>query len=159
MKMKEERITLALGCDHAGFAVKDEIISFIEGSGVKVTYCGTFSEESVDYPVIADAVCKKVQCGEARFGVLICGTGIGMSIAANKHPGIRAAVCWNEECASLSRRHNDANVVCLGARMLGTGDIKVIVSVFLSTGFEGGRHARRVGMLNELDGLKTVKKQ
>lgn len=153
--MKEEQITLALGCDHAGFTIKDEIISFLEETGARVSYCGTFSEESVDYPVFADAVCKKIQNGESKLGVLICGTGIGMSIAANKHSGIRAAVCWNKECASLSRRHNDANVICLGARMLDTNEIKAILSVFLSTGFEGGRHARRVGMLNELDGLET----
>ncbi|MBO4217235.1 MAG: ribose 5-phosphate isomerase B [Clostridia bacterium] len=144
-------MTVALGCDHAGFALKDDVLTYLESLGVSAVYCGTDSEESVDYPLIADAVCKKVQNGEASLAVLICGTGIGMSIAANKHTGIRAAVCWNTECASLARRHNDANVVCLGARMLDPDLIKAIVKEFISTGFEGGRHGRRVEMLNSLD--------
>ncbi len=148
------RITVALGCDHAGFSIKSEIIDFLTSMGVSVTDCGTNSAESVDYPVIADAVCGSVTSKKADRGILICGTGIGMSIAANKHAGIRAAVCWNEECASLSRRHNDANVLCVGARMLDTERIKSIITTYLNSDFEGGRHANRVAMLDALDGSR-----
>ena len=144
--------TAAFGCDHAGFEFKSRLTDFIKRSGYEVVDCGTDSAASVDYPVIADKVCKQIQSGTADMGILVCGTGIGMSIAANKHKGIRAAVCWRRECADLARRHNDANVLCLGARMLDASEMENLIAVFLSSGFEGGRHKTRVDMLNALDG-------
>ena len=142
---------IVFGSDHAGFEIRDEIISFIKSKGLEVCDCGASEPESVDYPDVADKVCKAVQSDPSSSGVLICGTGIGMSIAANKHCGIRAAVCWNEECAELARRHNDANVICLGARMLTVSEIESVISAYLGASFEGGRHERRVNKLNNLD--------
>ena len=139
---------IVFGCDHAGYEIREDIIAFLRDRGYDVVDCGSSGPGSVDYPVIADTVCKAVQSDPSALAVLICGTGIGMSIAANKHTGIRAAVCWNEECASLARRHNNANVICLGARMLTTDKIKEIIDAFLNASFEGGRHQKRVDMLD-----------
>ena len=147
--MKPRKIVI--GSDHAGFEEKKRAASELEALGVEVDDKGTFSDESVDYPDYAAAVGRAVASGEADQGVLICGSGIGVAIAANKIHGVRAAVCWNEETARLAREHNDANVLCIGARFLGPDEAARIIRTFLETDFAGGRHARRVEKLKELD--------
>ncbi|HZH27217.1 MAG TPA: ribose 5-phosphate isomerase B [Azospirillaceae bacterium] len=139
--------TIALASDHAGYALKQEIKSFLESAGYPVLDLGAHSTESVDYPDFASAMADAVRTGGASCGVLICGTGIGISIAANRHPGIRAALCHDVTSARLSRQHNDANVLALGARMVGAEVAKDCVVTFLATPFEGGRHQRRVEKL------------
>jgi len=133
-----------LGADHAGFPVKESIKKYLLESGYPLEDVGTWSDESVDYPDYARRVAERVTRGDDRFGILVCGTGIGMSIAANKHHGIRAAVCTTEFEARMARQHNDANVLCLGQRVVGVGVATAALEVFLQTEFEGGRHARRV---------------
>ena len=145
-------MNIAVGCDHAGFEgppyFKQAIVEHLIGLGHAVVDCGTFGPESVDYPDFADKVCEALLKGEAEKGVLLCGTGIGISIAANRHRGVRAAVCANEDMARLAREHNDANVLCLGRRILGLDECLRLIDVFLSTAFSGGeRHARRVAKL------------
>jgi ribose 5-phosphate isomerase B len=135
---------IALGSDHAGFEEKERLKPFLTSLGAEVRDLGTESEDSVDYPDYARAVAELVASGEVDRGVLVCGTGIGMAIAANKVPGVRAAVAWNEETARLARQHNDANVLALGARTTPEGQIPSIVRVWCQTGFESGRHALRV---------------
>ncbi len=142
---------IAIASDHAGFRAKEELKKFLAGMGHEVTDFGTFSEDSCDYSDFAFKVAKAVASGEAERGILICGTGIGMSIAANKVKRVRAAVCWNRETAKLSREHNDANVLCLGARMLGIEEIKEIAKAWLSAEFEKGRHERRVRKIREFE--------
>lgn len=144
------KIKIALGADHAGYEYKDKLINLLESNGFECTDCGTNGPESVDYPVYADKVCKLVNSGECKFGILVCGTGIGMSMAANKHKGIRAALCSDTESALLTRHHNDANVLCLGARIISFEKASEIANTFLSTDFDGGRHTRRVEMLDSL---------
>lgn len=144
--------TIAFGCDHGGFAYKKDVIDRLIANGYTVIDCGTDSTASVDYPVYADKVCSEITCGNAQLGILICGTGIGMSIAANKHKGIRAACCENTFSARMTRMHNDSNVLCLGARVLGIELVHDMIDLFVTTEFEGGRHQNRVNMLNELDG-------
>lgn len=144
---------IAIASDHAGVEYKSKLISHLKEGGYEAMDLGTYTEESVDYPVYADLVCRKLTAGEADLGILICGTGIGMSIAANKHRGIRAALCSDAESARLTRSHNDANVLCLGARMLPYDTILCIVDAFLSTPFSGGRHQRRVEMLEKFSDL------
>jgi len=135
---------IAFGCDHAGYPVKEKITEFLKSKGHTVIDCGCFSEESCDYPDYAIAVARKVSKGVAERGILVCGTGIGMSIAANKIRGIRAAVCYSEETAVLSRKHNDANILCIGSRFFNISDILRWIDVWLETPFEGGRHERRI---------------
>lgn len=147
--------TVALASDHAGYPLKEELKKHLESEGYTVTDLGTDGPASVDYPVFADRLCAAVTGGLCRLGILVCGTGIGMSIAANKHPGIRAACCSDSFSARLTRMHNDANVLCLGARVVGTGLAAELADLFLSTPFEGGRHTARVEMLNALDEKKT----
>ena len=147
--------TVALASDHAGYPLKEELKKHLESEGYAVTDLGTDGPVSVDYPVFADRLCAAVTEGRCRLGILVCGTGIGMSIAANKHPGIRAACCSDSFSARLTRMHNDANVLCLGARVVGTGLAAELADLFLSTPFEGGRHNARVEMLNALDEKKT----
>lgn len=142
---------VAIGADHAGFEVKEKIKSFLAKEGHEVIDLGTNSAESVDYPDFAAKVGKSVERGEAKFGALFCGTGIGMSITANKIKGVRAAVCHNEYVAEMSRKHNDANVFCAGARVLGYEAIEKLLKLWLATPFEGGRHEARVGKINKLD--------
>jgi ribose 5-phosphate isomerase B len=142
---------IALGCDHGGYALMREIIKCLDERGLPYKNFGTYSEDSCDYPAIAEPVSRAVASGECERGILICGTGIGMSIAANKIAGIRAALCSDTFSAEMTRRHNDANILALGARVIGTGLALHILDAFLNTPFEGGRHARRVGMLGELD--------
>lgn len=135
---------IVIGNDHAGVEFKQTILKHLENQGYEVINVGTDSLDSVDYPDIAKEVSKIVLSGEAKFGILICGTGIGISIAANKIEGIRAALSHNEFTARLSRLHNNANIVALGARVIGDELGKAIVDTFITTEFEGGRHARRV---------------
>lgn len=138
---------IAFGCDHGGFVFKKDIVTLLEQSGYTVLDMGCFSEESVDYPDFAAAVCATLQDGRAQRGILVCGTGIGMSIAANRHPHIRAALCHEAFTARMSREHNDANILCLGARVLGIGIVLDIVKTWLATEFAGGRHLRRITLM------------
>ena len=142
---------IAIGSDHRGFAVKSKIIDLVKRLGHEAVDAGADSTESVDYPDIASAVGLKVSRGEADRGILICGTGIGMCIAANKFPGVRAAPCHDDLTAEMSRRHNDLNVLCLSADMLGEKLIDRMVDIWLTTEFEGGRHARRVEKITQLE--------
>lgn len=142
---------LALGSDHGGFALKEEIKKHLDKKGIAYKDFGTYTEDSCDYPVYAEAVAKAVAGGEFELGVLICGTGIGISIAANKVRGIRAANCADCYSAEFSRLHNNANILALGARTLGDGLALKILDTFLSSEFEGGRHARRVGLISEME--------
>jgi ribose 5-phosphate isomerase B len=132
------------GSDHAGLGLRAEAIRVARQKGLEVDDIGPFSGESVDYPDYARTVAEAVALGTARFGVLVCGTGIGMSISANKVKGVRAAHCTTEYEARMARAHNDANVLCLGERVLGAGQAGAVVDAFLSQPFEGGRHQRRV---------------
>ncbi|MGB9688833.1 ribose 5-phosphate isomerase B [Thermogutta sp.] len=142
---------IAIGSDHRGYSIRPKIVTFLKNIGHEVIDLGTFSQSPVDYPDIAEAVAKKVASGEADRGILFCGTGLGMCIAANKIPGVRAAPCHDDLTAELSRRHNDANVLCLSADLLGERLITRIVEVWLNTPFEGGRHARRVEKIAEIE--------
>jgi ribose 5-phosphate isomerase B len=142
---------IAIGADHAGFAAKEEMKAVIKALGHQVLDAGTASDASVDYPDFAEKVARAVVNGEADRGVLICGTGIGMSIAANKVHGIRAAVIADEKTAELSRKHNDANVFCAGARMTPLPRIAESLKMWLETPFEGGRHQNRVNKISALE--------
>ncbi len=135
---------IAIGCDHAGFDCKEEIISMLEAENMHLKDFGTFSKESVDYPDFAHPVANAVETGEAAFGILLCGSGEGVCITANKHQGIRAALCWGQEIAELSRKHNNANIICIPARFVRDGLAEKMVDIFMNTEFEGGRHAMRV---------------
>lgn len=135
---------VAIGCDHAGFEYKEDLISFLEGKGIAFTDFGTHSTDSVDYPDFAHPVAKAVENGDASYGILICGTANGVAITANKHQGVRAAICWGEELAQLAREHNNANIICIPARFVREGDAEKMVNTFMITEFEGGRHDRRV---------------
>ena len=138
---------IALGSDHAGFPLKEEIKKHLEQCKIPYKDCGTYSLESVDYPECAVKTAKTILSGECEKGILVCGTGIGMSIAANKVKGIRAALCGDTYSARVSRAHNNANVLCLGERVIGEHLALDIVDVWLKSGFEAGRHKRRVDML------------
>ena len=135
---------IALASDHAGFSEKEKLKLLLEGLGLEVADLGTVSETSVDYPDYARKVAEQVAAGQADQGVLVCGSGIGMAITANKVPGVRAAVAWSEEIARLARQHNDANVLAIGARTTPPDEIPKIVRAWFSTNFEGGRHVERV---------------
>jgi len=135
---------VAIGSDHAGFEHKEDLISFLEAKGLAFIDFGTHSTESVDYPDFAHPVANAVEKGEASFGILICGSANGVAMSANKHRGIRAAVCWGEELAKLSREHNNANIICIPARFVREGDAEKMVQIFMSSEFEGGRHQTRV---------------
>ena len=138
---------IVIGCDHAGFQLKNQVIATLKDAGYDVLDVGTYSEESCSYPAIAHELCTKIQSGERELGILICGTGIGMSLCANKHKGIRAACCSDVFSARLTRNHNDANVLCFGARVVGYGVAMDLVNAFLEAEFEGGRHAVRVDLI------------
>ena len=140
---------IAIGNDHAGTSFKEELVTFLVNNGYEVINCGTDTDSSVDYPDFAKAVSNLVLEKKADFGILICGTGIGISIAANKISGIRAALCTNEICARLAREHNNANIIAFGARVTGVDLAKSCLKAFLSAEFEGGRHSRRV---NKIEG-------
>jgi len=138
---------IAIGGDHAAMEYKPKLIAFLEAKGHKVKDFGPFSDDSVDYPDFAHPVATAVHTSEYEFGVLICGSGQGVSMTANKHDGIRAALCWKEELAALSRQHNNANIVCLPARFISYEEAETIVDTFIKTAFEGGRHERRVNKI------------
>ncbi len=142
---------IAIGSDHGGYALKQVIISHLADRGIEFRDFGTYSEESCDYPEYGEAVGRAVASGECELGIAVCGTGIGISIAANKVHGVRAAACSDCFTAEMCRRHNDANVLALGGRVIGPGLALKIVDIFLSTGFDGGRHARRLGKLAEIE--------
>ena len=139
---------IAIGGDHAGFLYKKELKSFFESNGHTVKDFGPFSEESVDYPDFAHPLSEAVEKKEFDFGILICGSANGVAITANKHQGIRAAICWLPELAVLARSHNNANVVCIPARFIDLESAKAIVDNFLKTDFEGGRHQNRVAKIS-----------
>jgi len=149
---------IAIGADHAGVTLKDELARLLDAQGLTYTDFGTHGPESVDYPDIAAEVARAVASGAYERGVLVCGSGIGMAIAANKIPGIRAASVTDLEAARLSRSHNDANVLTLGARLTPLALAQQIVTTFLETPFEGGRHERRVNKLTDLDGAAPKRK-
>jgi len=142
---------ISIGCDHRGLHVKEKLLQLLGKLGHEVFDEGAHDSESVDYPDIASAVAGKVSSGDSDRGILICGTGIGMSIAANKFPGVRAAVCHDEIAAELSRRHNDLNVLCLSGDMLGEQRLDRMVEIWMSTEFEGGRHARRIEKITGIE--------
>jgi ribose 5-phosphate isomerase B len=150
--MRPNRI--AIGSDHAGYEAKERVKRELEARGVEVIDKGAHNLESVDYPDFGAAVGRAVASGEAERGVLVCGSGIGISMAANKVPGVRAAVCWNEETARLAREHNDANILCFGARFIEPELAARILRVFIETDFAVGRHALRVEKLSQLDNSK-----
>ncbi|MCC6160347.1 MAG: ribose 5-phosphate isomerase B [Deltaproteobacteria bacterium] len=141
---------VAIGFDHAGVDLRAVVIERIRAAGHEIVDFGTDSQASVDYPDHAHLVARAVEDGEAALGVLVCGTGLGMSYAANRHPGVRAAVCTDSYLAKMARLHNDANVLCLGARVIGAGVAADILDAFFTTGFEGGRHARRVEKIERI---------
>ena len=142
---------IAIGADHAGFEDKEKVKRELEQMGVEYEDVGTDSTESVDYPIYARKVAEKVASGEVECGILVCGSGNGMQIAANKVHGVRAALAWNEETARLARQHNDANVLSVPARMISTEEVFKIIKSYLGAKFEGGRHARRVGEISEME--------
>lgn len=140
---------IALGADHGGFELKNKIKLFLEEKGYEVVDYGTHSDESVNYPVYGKLVAKSIKEGECTFGILVCGTGIGISISANRVHDIRCALCTNTTMAKLTREHNDANILALGGRIVGDVLALEIVETFLNTNFLGGRHATRIAMLEE----------
>ncbi len=141
-----------IGADSAGYPLKEELRQHLIDLGYEVEDCGTYSTDSVHYPEFASRVCERVQKNlDGSFGVLVCGTGIGMSMAANKYRGIRAALCSDTFSARMTRAHNDANVICLGGRVLGSCLATEILDAFLGAEFEGGRHAVRVGMISDIE--------
>ncbi len=146
MKHLEGKV-LALASDHAGFPRKQTIIKFLEENNIAYKDLGTYSEESVDYPVYAHKIAEAIEKGEFELGITFCGSGQGISIAANKHQGVRSGVCWNPEIAALAREHNNANICAIPGRFVSDEEAIAIVKAFLSAEFEGGRHARRVDMI------------
>lgn len=144
-------MVIALGSDHGGFGLKETIKSHLEEKGIPYRDFGTYSSDSVDYPDFAKAVAMAVVNGECERGILVCGTGIGISIAANKVKGIRAALCHDAFSAQMSREHNNANVLAMGERVVGPGLALMIVDIWLSTEFAGGRHGRRVDKITALE--------
>jgi len=141
------KTTIAIGCDHAGYEYKEAIIAALEKKNIVCLDKGTDSEDSVDYPDFVHPVADSVEAKLADLGIIICGSGNGAAMTANKHQGIRAALCWTNELASLSRLHNDANVISIPSRFISLEEAVSMVEIFISTEFEGGRHARRVGKI------------
>ena len=142
---------LVIGSDHGGYRLKEAVKKYLNVRHVEFVDFGTHSEESCDYPIIAQKVGEAVAAGEFEKGILICGTGIGISIAANKVKGVRAALCGDCFSAKYTRMHNDANILCLGGRVIGAGLASEIVEIFLNTPFEGGRHLRRIELISEME--------
>ena len=142
---------IAIGCDHAGPALKAEILAHLDEKGIEYTDFGIQEGEKVDYPEKAEEVCRKIADGSYDMGILICGTGVGMSMCANKIKGIRAACCSDYFSAKYTRAHNDANVLCIGARVIGAGLAAELVDVFIETPFEGGRHQRRIDKITDIE--------
>lgn len=144
-------VTVAIASDHAGYPLKQALVALASDFGVTFDDLGTHSTASTDYPDYAHQLAARITSGTHSLGILVCGTGIGMSMAANRHTGIRAALCHTELEARMTRRHNDANVLCLGARVIGVGQAEAVVAAFLADAFEGGRHARRVDKIEPGD--------
>lgn len=143
---------IVIGCDHAAPYLKNVVKAHLESRGFTVIDVGTHTTDSVDYPIYAHAACKKIQDGEADLGILICGTGVGMSLVANKHKGIRAACCSDTFSAKLTREHNNANVLCFGQRVVGEGLAVMLVDAFLDAEYaNGGNHLRRVSMIDAIE--------
>lgn len=142
---------IAIGADHGGYELKKAVMEHLEKRGIEFKDFGTYSGEAVDYPVIAEAVGRAVAAGEFERGILVCGTGIGMSMAANKVKGIRAACCSDTFSAKFTRLHNDANILCFGGRVVGAGLALEMVDAYLDAEFEGGRHEKRVKMLMDIE--------
>lgn len=142
---------IAIGSDHAGYSLKKEVIAWLNKNNIPFVEFGCMDGESCDYPLVAEEVCSRIVNGEAELGVLICGTGIGISMAANKVKGIRAALCTDSYMAKYTRLHNNANVLCMGGRVIGAGVAEEIVETFLNTDFEGGRHQRRVDQITDIE--------
>ena len=140
---------IPIGSDHAGFALKQQLINELRAEGYEPDDLGTYSTESTDYPDFAHAVASQVEHGDVTRGILLCGTGLGMAYAANRHPGVRAAVVWTPEVAELARSHNDANVLVLPARFVTEAEGVSILRTWLKTPFEGGRHARRIAKIEQ----------
>ena len=147
---KQAKRTIAIASDHAGFSLKEYLVQLLNQWGFEVSDLGTHNSDSVDYPKYACQVARGVTSGNYSLGVLVCGTGIGMSIVANRIPGVRAALCTSAYMARLSRTHNNANILCLGARVIGFGEAEDILKTFVSKDFEGGRHARRVDQIESI---------
>lgn len=142
-----ESLKVAIGADHGGFKLKEKIVQYLKNENIEFKDFGTFSEESCNYPEFAQKVATEVALGNFNRGILVCGSGIGMSIAANKVKGISAALCWNLETAALARKHNNSNILCLGERQLEDGLALEMVDAWLHTDFEGGRHKTRIDMI------------
>lgn len=148
--------TIVLGADHGGYELKNTIKAHLESIGFETIDVGTNTPDSCDYPIFASKLCQKLQNGEADLGILVCGTGIGMSMAANKHKGIRAACCSDTFSARLTRLHNNANVLCLGARVLGAGLALDLVDNFVNAEFEGDRHTKRLSLIEDIENGKSL---
>ncbi len=142
---------IAIGCDHGGFELKEAVRGYLESQSIAYEDFGTFNTESVDYAPIAARAARSVAEGKADFGILICSTGLGISMAANKVKGIRAAVCTNEFCAEMTRRHNNANILCMGGKVVDKETALKLVDIFLNTGFDGGRHQRRIDQIAKIE--------
>lgn len=140
---------IAIGCDHAAFHLKEKMKGYLQEKGYQIKDFGCYSEERADYPDFAHPVANAVEKGEFDFGLLMCGSGNGINMTANKHKGIRSALCWNAEIAKLAREHNDANILTLPARFISDDEAKKCIDIFYTTGFEGGRHADRVKKISE----------
>jgi ribose 5-phosphate isomerase B len=150
--VEAERKTVALGSDHVGVELRRIVGKWLRENGWEVRDVGADTEERSDYPVYGEAAAQLVRAGTCRFGIVICGTGVGISLAANKVPGIRCAVCSEPYTATLAREHNDANMLAMGGRVVGSGLALMIVRAFVEARFEGGRHQRRIDMLTEIEG-------
>ena len=138
---------IAIGSDHAGFEYKNALSAWLKGKGYGVIDFGTHSPDSVDYPDFAHPTASSVEKGETAFGILLCGTANGVAMTANKHPQIRASICWQNDIAVVSRQHNDANIICIPARFVSLALAEQMIELFMNTEFEGGRHATRVGKI------------
>lgn len=147
--------TVYLASDHGGFRLKEDLRAHLDRLGLTVVDLGPARAESCDYPPFAHAVCRRVLTDPDSLGILVCGTGLGMSMAANRLPGIRAALCTSEYAARMTREHNDANVLCLGERVTGPGLAVSITETFLATEFQGGRHQRRIELIETLNGIES----
>lgn len=142
---------IAIGCDHGGYTLKEAVKAHLAEKGIEIEDFGCYSKDSVDYPPIAAKAARSVAAGENDFGILICSTGIGISISANKVKGIRAALCTDRHCAEMTRRHNNANILCMGGHVVTSETAKRIVDVFLGTEFEGDRHQRRIDLITDIE--------
>lgn len=138
---------IAIGADHAGFVYKEKLVEYLTDKGIEVQDFGTFSTDSVDFPDFAHPTAEAVETGQADFGILLCGSGQGVNMTANKHKGVRSALCWNTDIARLTRMHNNANVIALPARFVAYEYAVEMIEIFLNTEFEGGRHEKRVGKI------------